>query len=628
MQDIRNFVIIAHIDHGKSTLADRFLEMTGTIEKRKMQEQVLDAMDLERERGITIKMQPVRMIYHADSRVKIQDSRNHESKIMNHESSNSKQEFILNLIDTPGHIDFTYEVSRSLAAVEGAILLVDATQGVQAQTVGNVMLAKKERLVIIPVINKIDLKDARVADTEAEIRKLLPEYAGPIFRVSGKTGEGVSDLLQALVGLIPPPKKRETAPDGTNGGEPLRALIFDSKFDPFKGVIAYVRVVDGEIAEGQKIYLLAAERESEVLEVGHFIPELFRTKKLERGEMGYIATGLKEPGLVRVGDTVTRESDIRAYHVEPLSGYIEPQPMLFASVYPEDADDFNNLKDALMKLKLNDPALSFEIESSESLGRGFRCGFLGMLHIEIVKERLQREHDLSLIFSTPSVPYKVRMQTGEDAMIHAPSEIPDSHDREWIEEPWARLEIITPKRFLGSIMKVLERMSGVYGATDYLGEDRVMIFYEAPLRNVVVDFYDHLKSVSEGYASMSYELIGFRKGDLERLDILVAGKKVNALALVLERSRAYDEGKTILEKLKTLIPKQLFMVSLQAAIDGKIIARENIAASAKNVTQHMYGGDRTRKMKLWKKQKEGKKRLKDEGEVDIPHDVYLKVFKK
>ncbi len=592
--NIRNFVIIAHIDHGKSTLADRLLEVTGTIEKRKMQEQVLDAMDLERERGITIKMQPVRMKYSANG-----------------------VDYVLNLIDTPGHIDFTYEVSRSLAAVEGAILLVDATQGVQAQTVGNVSLAKKEGLVIIPVLNKIDLKEARVEDTEKEIRALLPEYSGPILRISAKTGEGVPEVLDMIVQTVPPP---ELAPE-----KPLRALIFDSKFDSFKGVIAYVRIVDGNVAEGQKIRLQASDTSLDILEAGHFIPALSRTRALASGEIGYIATGLKEPGKVRVGDTI---GDAKSQNVEPLSGYTEPQPMIFASIYPEDADDFDNLKDALLKLKLNDPSLSFEIESSESLGRGFRVGFLGMLHIEIVRERLTREYNLELIFSTPSVSYRVKRSGGEIETIHAPSEIPDGHMRDWIEEPWVRLEIITPKKFLGNIMKILERISGVYTGTEYLGEDRILLSYEAPLRSIVVDFYDYLKSASEGYASMSYELIGFRQGDLERLDILVAGKKVNALSQVLEKKHAYDEGKKILEKLKELIPRQLFMVALQASIDGRIIARENIAAAAKNVTQHMYGGDRTRKMKLWKKQKEGKKRMQSEGEVDIPHDVYLKVFQK
>lgn len=604
---IRNFVIIAHIDHGKSTLADRFLELTGTVEKRNMQEQMLDAMDLERERGITIKMQPVRMKY---------------------------KEYILNLIDTPGHIDFSYEVSRSLAAVEGALVLVDATQGVQAQTIGNVALARKEGLVMIPVINKIDLKDARIAETEAEIKKLLPDYTGPVMRVSAKTGEGVAELLEEIVKRVPPPEARfqnfKVSKFKSLSEQPFRALIFDSKFDSFKGVIAYLRVFSGGLSEGENIKLLATDAESAALELGYFVPKLFRTKKLSAGEIGYLATGLKEPGLVRVGDTVAAATEFKnlKFQVKPLPGYTEPQPMLFASVYPEDADDFEALKDAFQKLSLNDPSLSFDIESSESLGRGFRCGFLGMLHAEIVKERLLREHHLSPIFTTPSVPYRVRLKTGEERVIHAPSEIPDSHAREWIEEPWARLEIITPKRFLGNVLKLLEQTHGIFGETEYLGEDRLMFFYEAPLRSVVVDFYDSLKSATEGYASMSYELLGFRRGDVERLDILVAGKKVNALTLVLERGRAYDEGKKILEKLKTLIPRQLFVVALQAVLDGRIIARENIAASSKNVTQHMYGGDRTRKMKLWKKQKEGKKRLKEGGEVDIPQAVYLRVFKK
>ena len=593
---IRNFVIIAHIDHGKSTLADRLLEATGTIEKRKMQAQVLDAMDLERERGITIKLQPVRMRYKKNS-----------------------EEHILNLIDTPGHIDFTYEVSRALAAVEGAVLLVDATQGVQAQTVANMHLAEKEGLAIIPVINKIDLKEARVEETEKEIRALLPGVTGEILKVSGKTGEGVSELLLAIVERIPAPAMHPE--------KPFRALIFDSKFDPFKGVVAFIRVVDGIVKQYERISLAVTGARGEVLETGYFLPELSSRPIISSGEIGYIATGLKEPGIVRVGDTILGNA-VGEHSELAFPGYIEPQPMIFASAYPEDAEDFDVLRDALSKLRLSDPSLSFEIESSESLGRGFRIGFLGMLHIEIIKERLKREYGLDLIFSTPSVPYRVKMNDGKIATIHAPSEIPDEHLREWMEEPWVKIEIITPKRFLGNIMKILERISGVFGATEYLGEDRILFHYEAPLRSIVVDFYDYLKSASEGYASMSYDMIGFKKGDLVRLDILVAGSRVNALSLILEKRSALEEGKKILEKLKTLIPRQLFMVALQASIAGKIIARENIAASAKNVTQHMYGGDRTRKMKLWKKQKEGKKRMESEGEVDIPHDVYLKVFQK
>ncbi len=599
--EIRNFVIIAHIDHGKSTLADRFLELTGTIEKRKMQAQILDAMDLERERGITIKMQPVRMAY-------------------TRTDGQQESAYTLNLIDTPGHIDFTYEVSRSLAAVEGAILLIDATQGVQAQTVANVALARKEGLAIIPVINKIDLKEARIGEIEDEIRKLLPSYTGDILRVSAKTGEGIGKALDMVIDTVPPPSKNES--------KELRALIFDSKFDRYKGVVAYVRVVDGVVRGGEKLLLLATDAPCEALEVGYFTPELKESGSLSAGEIGYIATGLKEPGRVRVGDTIIRYIDISIYQGAPLPGYTEPQPMLFASIYPEDADDFDDLRDALMKLKLSDPSFSFTAESSESLGRGFRAGFLGMLHVEIVKERLEREYGLSLIFSTPSVSYRVLLADGSVEIIHAPSQIPDSHMRTAIEEPWVRLEIILPKRFLGNTTKLLESTGGIFKTTEYLGEERLVLLYEAPFRAIAVDFYDRLKSVSEGYASMSYELIGYRRGDLERLDILVAGSRVNALSMVLPRERAYDEGKRVLEKLKILIPKHQFMVALQASIDGRIIARENIAAAAKNVTGHLYGGDRTRKMKLWKKQKKGKKRLRAEGSVDIPHDVYLKVFTK
>ncbi|MEK7067357.1 MAG: translation elongation factor 4 [Patescibacteria group bacterium] len=634
--NIRNFVIIAHIDHGKSTLADRFLELTGTIEKRKMHEQVLDVMDLERERGITIKMQPVRMKYKLKVSAGADPTFGGKKLKIDDVEAFHFELFTLNLIDTPGHIDFTYEVSRSLAAVEGAILLIDATQGVQAQTVGNLMLARKEKLAIIPVLNKVDLKEARIEEVEAEIRKLLPEYAGVILRISAKTGEGVEELLRMIIEKVPPPRAhadgaRMNAEEGEKGksNEPFRALIFDSKFDPYKGVIAFVRVFEGTIRGEEKITLLATGAESEVLEVGYFVPNLYRAETLSFGEIGYIATGLKEPGCVRVGDTITRSADILKQHsIDPFAGYIEPQPMIFASIYPEDAEDFDNLRDALLKLKLSDPSFSFEIESSDSLGRGFRAGFLGMLHIEIIKERLYREYNLDLIFSTPSVSYRVTKNTGEVEIIHAPSQIPDSHARQCIEEPWVNLEIITPKRYLGNIMKILDGISGVFGAMEYLGEERLLLKYEAPLRSIVIDFYDHLKSASEGYASMRYELIGFRRGDLERLDILVAGKRVHAFSMILEKKRAYDEGKKVLEKLKDLIPRQLFMVALQASIDGRIISRENIAAAAKNVTQHMYGGDRTRKMKLWKKQKEGKKRMQNDGTVDIPQDVYLKIFQK
>ncbi|MEK7636711.1 MAG: GTP-binding protein, partial [Patescibacteria group bacterium] len=562
--NIRNFVIIAHIDHGKSTLADRFLELTGTIEKRKMQAQVLDAMDLERERGITIKMQPVRM--HYKLKMKNEKLKTGDAETFHFEL------FTLNLIDTPGHIDFTYEVSRSLAAVEGAILLVDATQGVQAQTVGNLMLARKEKLEIIPVLNKVDLKDARIEETETEIRKLLPEYTGAILKISAKTGEGVEELLRVIIERVPSPrthadrtetnaeekrksgdraKSEEVLSAEAQRHEPFRALIFDSKFDPYKGVIAFVRIFEGTIRGEEKITLLATGAESDVLEVGYFVPNLYCADTLSSGEIGYIATGLKEPGLVRVGDTITRSTDILKHRaINPFAGYIEPQPMIFASIYPENAEDFDNLCDALSKLKLSDPSFSFEIESSDSLGRGFRAGFLGMLHVEIIKERLSREYNLDLIFSTPSVSYRVTKNTGEVEIIHAPSQIPDSHARQYIEEPWVSLEIITPKKYLGNIMKILEGISGIFGATEYLGEERLLLKYEAPLRSIVIDFYDHLKSASEGYASMRYELIGFRRGDLERLDILVAGKRVNAFSMILEKRRAYDEGKKILEKLK------------------------------------------------------------------------------
>lgn len=602
MNNIRNFCIVAHIDHGKSTLADRLLELTGTIEKRKMKEQFLDTMELERERGITIKLQPVRMTYSFDG-----------------------QEYMLNLIDTPGHVDFSYEVSRSLAAVEGAILLVDATKGVQAQTLANLYLAQQQNLTIIPAINKIDLPGARTEAVEQEIREILG-LAGQeteIYKISGKEGTGVETLLQAVIKKVAPPKI-ETQ-------KPFRALVFDSNYDSYKGVLAYVRMVDGQIKRGDKITFMASGARIEVIEAGIFTPALKSTDKLSSGEIGYIATGLKEVALCRVGDTIVHwpaESALLA-----LPGYKEPNPMVFASFYPavlekQEAQDYNLLRDALSKLKLSDAALVFEPESSDALGRGFKCGFLGMLHLEIVSERLHREYNLELIVTTPSVVYEVRKKNGDEIIIYSPQQLPDPSIVDEIREPWIKLEVISPSEYLGIVMKLLQTIGGIYLDTQYIGTQRVVISYEAPLREIIVDFYDKLKSVTSGYASMSYELIGWRKDDLVRLDILVAEDAVEAFARIIPRHKAVGEGRVIVEKLKEILPPQMFAVALQAAVGGKIVARETLSARRKDVTAKLYGGDVTRKNKLLDKQKKGKKKMRDRGSVNIPQDVFLKVLKK
>ncbi|KKS26062.1 MAG: Elongation factor 4 [Parcubacteria group bacterium GW2011_GWA2_42_11] len=607
MNNIRNFCIIAHIDHGKSTLADRFLELTKTIEKRKMQAQFLDTMELERERGITIKLQPVRMAYRLPQ---IADG----------------QEFILNLIDTPGHVDFSYEVSRSLAAVEGAILLVDATKGVQAQTLANLHLARQQNLKIIPAINKIDLPGARTAEVEDQVRNILGDsLAGgtEILKISAKEGTGVEELLRVIIVQVPPPRNDKE--------KPLRALVFDSNYDSYKGVLAYVRVIDGEIRRGDKIAFMVSGTRVEVIDAGIFTPALKSTDKLLAGEIGYIATGLKEVALCRVGDTIAHLPNIG--NLEPLPGYREPKPMVFASFYPavlakQEAQDYNLLRDALSKLKLSDAALVFEPESSDALGRGFKCGFLGMLHLEIVSERLRREYNLELIVTTPSVVYQVKEKSGEELMVYSPQQLPDPSRIDEIREPWVKLEVIGPGEHLGVLMKLLQTVSGNYLDTQYLGTERVMIFYEAPLREIIVDFYDKLKSATSGYASMSYELIGWRRDDLVRLDILVAQDPVEAFARIVPRHKAIGEGRIIVEKLKEILPQQMFAVSLQAAVGGKVVAREDLSARRKDVTAKLYGGDVTRKNKLLDKQKKGKKKMRDRGSVNIPQEVFLKILRK
>ncbi|MDD5590124.1 MAG: translation elongation factor 4 [Candidatus Portnoybacteria bacterium] len=592
-QNIRNFCIIAHIDHGKSTLADRLLELTGTVEKRKMREQYLDSMDLERERGITIKLQPVRMEY--------------EFKGV---------KYILNLIDTPGHVDFSYEVSRSLAAVEGAILLVDATKGVQAQTLSSLYLAREQKLEIIPAINKIDLPGARVAEVEKEIRGILKEDK-KIYHISAKEGLGVEELIGAVINQISAPKKEEE--------KPLRALIFDSVYDSYKGVLAYARIMEGRIKAGEKIFLISSKAQAETIEVGIFKPDLMPVSALSAGEIGYIATGFKDVSLCRVGDTITH---FFSQAKEGLAGYKEPKPMVFASFYPAEDADYDHLKDSLSKLKLNDSSLISEPESSEALGRGFRCGFLGMLHLEIVSERLRREYNLDLVVTTPSVVYKIIEKSGLEKTIYSPQELPDLSKIQEIKEPWMNLEIVCPNVYLGQIMKLLQSSDGIYKTTEYLGEERVIVKYEAPLREIIVDFYDRLKSITSGYASMSYDLVGWRKGELVKLDILAAGDEVAALSRIVPRHKVLGEGRSMVEKLKKILPHQLFAVALQAAIGGKIIARETIPAMRKDVTGYLYGGDYSRKKKLLEKQKKGKKKMKAIGKLKIPQKAFLEILKK
>ncbi len=593
MKNVRNFVIIAHIDHGKSTLADRFLELTETVEKRKMQDQFLDQMELERERGITIKLQPVRMQYNFQG-----------------------EDYTLNLIDTPGHVDFSYEVSRSLAAVEGAILLVDATKGVQAQTLANLQLAQTQGLVIVPVINKIDLPNSRVEEAEAEIRNLLPDQS-EVLKISAKLGEGVEEVLWEVIKSVPSPDSNKL----TN--KDFKALIFDSEFDTYKGVIAYVRVFGGEIKSGEKIKLFASKARGDVIEVGYFMPFLKKEQKISNGDIGYIATGLKDPGQVRAGDTIMNFSGDG-----PLPGYKEPKLVVFASFYPENSDDYDLLKDALSKLKLTDASLVYEPESSPGLGRGFRLGFLGMLHIEIISERLHREFKLSLIISTPSVEYHVTTKKKQVMMIRSAASLPDPSYLEKIEEPMVDLEILSPVEYMGSLMKLISELRSIYLATDYLTKEVVILKYRVPLSEIITDFYDRLKSVSSGYASMSYESAGYQESDLVRLDVLVATELVESFSKIVPRSESYQEGKRMVEKLKKIIPPQLFAVALQAAIGGKIVARETISAMRKDVTGYLYGGDVTRKKKLLEKQKKGKKKMKEIGRVEIPQKVFLEMLKK
>jgi len=598
-KQIRNFCIISHIDHGKSTLADRLLELTGTVDKREMHEQYLDMMDLEREKGITIKMQPVRMEY------QVQDSK-----------------YILNLIDTPGHVDFTYEVSRSLAACEGAILIVDATQGIQAQTLNNIYLALEHELKIIPVINKIDLSLAEPEKTASEIEKIFGIAKEEIIFISAKTGQNVDQVLKAVIDRIPAPKN--------DLSKPLRALIFDSDYDKYKGVIAYVRLFDGEIRKDEKIILMANKKETNVSEVGYFKPNLLKSLKLSAGEIGFIATGLKKVSECRVGDTITIKG---ASEVESLPGYKEPKPMIFAGIFPTENDNFNLLKSALEKLKLNDASLSFEPTTSTGLGFGFKCGFLGLLHLEIIKERLEREFDLDLMVTSPSVSYKIYKTNGKIFIINNPTEYPDPSEIKKIEEPYVKVEIITPSKYLGGLMELVNTRRGIYKETQYLDAERALLVYELPLSEIVITspssppFYDQLKSISSGYASMNYELVGYRESSLVKLDIFVAHEKSDAFSQIVFADSAYSIGRALVKRLKELIPKQMFAVALQAAIGNKIIARETIPALKKDVTAKLYGGDYTRKSKLLEKQRKGKKKMKNLGRVSIPTDTLFKLLK-
>jgi len=589
-ENIRNFVIISHIDHGKSTLADRFLEITNTISKEKMHPQYLDSMDLEREKGITIKMKPARMEFEGH---------------------------ILNLIDTPGHVDFSYEVSRSLAAVEGAILLVDATKGIQAQTLANLDLARKQNLTIIPAVNKIDSLQAKTEEVQEEIMNILGVDKNDVFLISAKLGTNVDSLLQRVIEKVESPKGNED--------KPLRALIFDSKYDAFKGVIAYVRIVDGSIKSNDKIYLVEAKSEGVAKEIGFCIPNLVSKNELNAGEIGYIATGIKEPGKVRVGDTITNIKVEGSF--EALPGYKEPKPMVFAGLYPENPDDFETLRDALSKLKLNDASLIFEPESKEALGRGFRCGFLGSLHAEIITERLRREYNFDLIVSTPSVVFKVVFKNDKVLNIYSPSDFPDVTQIKEVKEPWVKLEVVTPVSFIGKAMELLQDLSGKYIESRYFGKDRTIVVYEAPLRNIIVGFYDKLKGISEGYASMNYELLSYEKNDLVKLEIFIAGKKEEAFSRIVQDDKEFKEARNLLLKLKEVLPSQLYSVPLQAVVNGRVVARETIQAKRKDVIAPLYGGDYTRKRKLLEKQKKGKKKLKARGDIHIPNKVFFDVFR-
>ena len=583
---IRNFSIVAHIDHGKSTLADRILEVTETLSEREMREQVLDSMDLERERGITIKAQAVRVEW-----------KGHQ----------------LNLIDTPGHVDFTYEVSRALQACEGALLLVDAGQGIQAQTLANAYLALENDLEIIPVVNKIDLPQADPDAVAAEVADLVGEDPGRVLRISAKTGEGVAEILDAVVARIPPPEGDLDAS--------ARALVFDSSYDQYRGVVAFVRAVDGRFRTRDDLRAMAAGTRFEAEELGFFSPGRVPTDTLEAGEVGYVVTGLKDVSRLRVGDTLT---SARHGASEPLPGYKDVKPTVFAGLYPTDSDDYPELRDALERLKLNDASLFYEPETSQALGFGFRCGFLGLLHMEIVRERLEREFDLDLLVTAPNVAYRVFTQGGEEIEVHSPADMPREFER--VEEPYIRATTIVPKEYVGSVMELNNERRGHFDHMEYLSEERVMLSYDLPLAEIVYDYYDQLKSRTKGYASFDYDVVGFEEGKLVRVDILLAGDPVDALSLIVHRDGAYGRGRALVDRLREEIPRQMFDVPVQAAIGSRVIARETIKARRKDVLAKCYGGDVTRKRKLLERQKKGKKRMKQVGSVEVPQEAFLAVL--
>ncbi|MDO8425128.1 MAG: translation elongation factor 4 [bacterium] len=638
---IRNFCIIAHIDHGKSTLADRMLELTGTVSSRDMKQQTLDQMDLEQERGITIKLAPVRMRWTLGAHGGTMrtptpprpSSLRAPADADEREVGDHQEEYIFHLIDTPGHVDFTYEVSRSLAAVEGAILLVDATQGVQAQTIANLYLAMEQDLVIIPAINKIDLPAADVERTAQEIMELLGCAREEILAVSGKTGEGVAMLLDAVVERVPAPV-RTPPPQDEVGDRRLRALIFDSVYDDFRGVIAYVRVVDGSVARGDKLKFFTTGTVVEASEVGSFNPKLYATDEVGPGEIGYIVTGLKDIRSVRVGDTMT---GAKYAATAPLPGYKDVRPMVFAGVFPKNSDETEQLRDAIDQLRLNDAALVAEPEHSQALGVGFRCGFLGLLHLDVFRERLIREHNMDVVVTVPSVAYWVRRQHQADSsareVIRSPQELPDPSSIAAIEEPWVRMDIVTPEQYVGGLMQLCQEYRGTYRTTEYLaggieGQRRALLKYELPLAKVLVDFYDRLKSVSQGYASMNYEISEHREANVRRLDIFVVDEPEESLATIVYEDEAQQVGRRIVERLKDVIPRHQFEVRIQAAIGGKIVASARISPLRKDVTAGLYGGDVTRKKKLLEKQKKGKKAMRATGRVDLPPEAYIAVLKR
>jgi GTP-binding protein LepA len=591
---IRNFCIIAHIDHGKSTLADRLLQVTGTVSAREMKEQFLDSMDLERERGITIKLQAARMNY----------------------TARDGEQYVLNLIDTPGHVDFSYEVSRSLAACEGALLVVDASQGVEAQTLANVYLALENNLEIIPVLNKIDLPGADPERVKGEIEEIIGLDCSGAILASAKEGIGIDEILESIVYLVPAPQ--DTIP------QPLRALIFDSYYDSYRGVIVYFRVMDGTVKKGDRVRLMASGKEYEIDELGVLSPNQIQVDELHAGEVGYIAAAIKSVEDARVGDTITLA---KAPAAEPLPGYTEAKPMVFCGLFPTDSDQFEDLREALEKLRLNDAALQYEPETSSAMGFGFRCGFLGLLHMEIVQERLEREYDLDLITTAPSVIYKVKQIDGEEIYIDNPSHLPDPQYRESIEEPYVQVDMITPEEFVGPLMELSQNRRGVFKDMKYLTQGRTTLTYEIPLAEVVTDFFDQMKSRSRGYASMEYHLIGYRENALVKLDILINNDRVDPLATIVHRDKAYYVGKALVEKLKELIPRHQFKIPLQAAIGSRIVASESIPALRKDVLAKCYGGDISRKKKLLQKQAKGKKRLKSIGTVDVPQEAFMAVLK-